>query len=76
MDAEGELDDGARMADRGWNGWGESPRVRERPASNHGEAQRRQLGRAQAHPEADGYDWEFLPVRGRSFTDSGSGSCR
>ena len=23
-----------------------------------------------------GYDWEFLPVRGRSFTDSGSGSCR
>jgi hypothetical protein len=24
----------------------------------------------------DGYDWKFLPVRGRSFTDSGSGECR
>jgi acid phosphatase type 7 len=23
-----------------------------------------------------GYDWEFLPVQGRTFTDSGSGSCR
>jgi acid phosphatase type 7 len=24
----------------------------------------------------DGYDWEFLPVEGKSFTDSGSGTCR
>jgi hypothetical protein len=24
---------------------------------------------------ADGYSWEFIPVAGRSFTDSGSGSC-
>jgi hypothetical protein len=23
-----------------------------------------------------GYDWEFLPVDGKSFTDSGSGTCR
>ena len=23
-----------------------------------------------------GYDWEFLPVDGKSFTDSGSGACR
>lgn len=23
-----------------------------------------------------GYEWEFLPVEGESFTDSGSGSCR
>jgi hypothetical protein len=23
-----------------------------------------------------GYDWEFLPVEGKSFTDSGSSSCR
>jgi acid phosphatase type 7 len=23
-----------------------------------------------------GYDWEFLPVQGQSFVDSGSGSCR
>jgi hypothetical protein len=22
-----------------------------------------------------GYDWEFLPVEGKSFTDSGSGVC-
>ena len=22
------------------------------------------------------YDWEFLPVEGRTFTDSGSGTCR
>jgi acid phosphatase type 7 len=25
---------------------------------------------------ATGYDWEFLPVEGKSFTDSGLGSCR
>jgi hypothetical protein len=25
---------------------------------------------------ADGYDWRFLPVRGRSFTDHGTGRCR
>jgi hypothetical protein len=24
---------------------------------------------------ADGYDWKFLPVAGRRFTDAGSGSC-
>jgi acid phosphatase type 7 len=24
----------------------------------------------------DGYDWKFLPIRGKSFTDSGSGACR
>jgi hypothetical protein len=24
---------------------------------------------------SDGYDWRFLPVRGRPFTDSGSGDC-
>ena len=24
----------------------------------------------------DGYDFEFLPVAGKSFTDSGSGVCR
>lgn len=24
---------------------------------------------------ADGYDWRFMPQAGRSFTDSGSGSC-
>ena len=24
---------------------------------------------------SDGYDWRFLPVAGKSFTDSGSGSC-
>jgi hypothetical protein len=23
----------------------------------------------------DGYDWEFIPEEGKSFTDSGSGSC-
>jgi acid phosphatase type 7 len=23
-----------------------------------------------------GYDWEFLPVEGKTFTDSGSGTCR
>jgi hypothetical protein len=22
-----------------------------------------------------GYDWQFVPVPGRTFTDSGSGSC-
>ena len=22
-----------------------------------------------------GYDWQFVPVAGKSFTDSGSGSC-
>lgn len=25
---------------------------------------------------SDGYDWEFVPVVGQSFTDAGSGSCR
>jgi hypothetical protein len=24
----------------------------------------------------DGYDWRFLPVQGRTFTDRGSGTCR
>jgi hypothetical protein len=24
---------------------------------------------------AEGYDWEFVPVAGKTFTDSGSGSC-
>jgi len=24
---------------------------------------------------AEGYDWEFVPVAGESFTDSGSGQC-
>ena len=23
----------------------------------------------------DGYDWQFVPVAGKTFTDSGSGSC-
>jgi acid phosphatase type 7 len=26
--------------------------------------------------EPAGYDWEFLPVEGKTFTDSGSGTCR
>lgn len=25
--------------------------------------------------DSDGYEWEFLPVEGATFTDSGSGSC-
>jgi hypothetical protein len=25
--------------------------------------------------EADGYEWEFLPVEGKTFMDSGSGTC-
>ena len=24
---------------------------------------------------SDGYDWEFIPIAGKTFTDSGSGSC-
>jgi hypothetical protein len=24
---------------------------------------------------SDGYDWRFVPVRERSFADSGNGSC-
>jgi hypothetical protein len=24
---------------------------------------------------ADGYDWQFVPVAGKTFTDSGSGTC-
>jgi hypothetical protein len=25
--------------------------------------------------KSSGYDWQFIPVAGQSFTDSGSGSC-
>jgi hypothetical protein len=25
---------------------------------------------------AGGYDWEFVPVAGKTFTDRGSGVCR
>jgi hypothetical protein len=24
---------------------------------------------------AGGYDWQFVPVAGKSFTDAGSGTC-
>ena len=24
---------------------------------------------------ADGYDWRFIPVAGKSFSDSGTGAC-
>jgi hypothetical protein len=25
--------------------------------------------------QATGYDWQFIPVAGESFTDTGSGTC-
>lgn len=34
------------------------------------------LGVLQLTLRADGYDWRFVPETGKTFTDSGSGSCR
>jgi hypothetical protein len=33
------------------------------------------LGVLQLRLESDGYEWEFLPIPGGTFTDSGRGSC-
>jgi hypothetical protein len=41
----------------------------------HSAARGSEHGILQLTLETGGYDWEFVPVRGASFADSGSGSC-
>ena len=41
----------------------------------HSAARSSEHGILQLTLEGDGFDWEFVPVEGASFADSGSGSC-
>jgi PKD repeat protein len=45
------------------------------PAANSEVLDNQTLGVIRVELHADGYDWTFLPIAGKTFTDAGSGSC-
>ena len=75
MDAEGELDDGGGMLIVAGTGGGNLREFANDPLPTTEKRNDDSWGVLKLTLKPTGYDWEFLPVRGRSF-DSGSGSCR
>ena len=75
MDAAGnEADEGARLFVVGTGGGNLRPFERlELPTSEVRNDSAWGVLRLTLRP--DGYDWKFLPVAGKTFTDNGSGSC-
>jgi hypothetical protein len=77
MNAEGERDDtsGMRLIVVGTGG-GNLREFANDPLPTTEERNDHTWGVLKLSLHQTGYDWEFLPVQGESFTDSGSGSCR
>jgi hypothetical protein len=77
MNAEGERDDtgGMRLIVAGTGG-GNLREFANDPLPTTEERNDDTWGVLKLSLRPTGYDWEFLPVEGKSFTDSGSGSCR
>ena len=75
QDANGNLDaeNGVRqfVVGTGGRSTGGFDRIRKNSESRNGDT----FGILDLTLRSDGYDWEFVPVAGKTFTDTGSGSC-
>jgi hypothetical protein len=76
MNAEGERDDGGMRLIVAGTGGGNLREFANDPLPTTEERNDNTWGVLKLTLRPTEYDWEFLPVQGRTFTDSGSGSCR